>query len=90
MKAMMNTSIIYEGGEPGILTLKEKQCIEREFYLYNALQKTNNTGYFTCGERICMNQERGYCLSVVVGENELKPYQISDELEQKVGLLKDL
>ncbi|MDM1509987.1 hypothetical protein HX082_11325 [Myroides odoratimimus] len=88
MKAVMSTSTVFEAGEPAILTLKEKQSIERELYLYSALYRTNGTGYFTSGERICINQERGYHLSVG-GEEELKLYQISSELEEKIARLRD-
>lgn len=83
MKAVMRTSTVFEAAEPAILTLKEKQSIEHELYLYSDLYRTNGTGYFTSGERICINQERGYHLSVGV-EEELKPYQISSELEEKI------
>ncbi|MGL5275127.1 hypothetical protein [Myroides sp.] len=87
MNAMMSTSTIFIGGEPAILTLKEKQSIERELYLYHALYRTRGTEYFTAGERISINQERGYHLSVG-GEEELRTYQISKDLELKLTVLK--
>ncbi|WP_286430684.1 hypothetical protein [Myroides marinus] len=55
--------------------------------LHTALELTSGTGYFTVGERICINQERGYLLSVG-GSEELRAYQIPDSIEKKVKQLK--
>lgn len=63
------------------------QNLIREMELYNALKNTANTGYFTVGERILINQERGYLLSMG-SEDELRLYQVSEELEAKIQVLK--
>lgn len=61
--------------------------LQREIALYEALKASANTGYFTTGERICINQERGYLLSTE-SEDELSPYQITTAIEAKVQALK--
>lgn len=63
------------------------QNLTREMELYNVLRNTANTGYFTAGERILINQERGYLLSMGT-EDELRPYQVNEELEAKIQVLK--
>ncbi|WP_413512076.1 hypothetical protein [Myroides odoratus] len=60
--------------------------LQRELVLYDALKASANTGYFTTGERICINQERGYLLSME-SEEELNPYQIPSAIETKVQAL---
>ena len=63
------------------------QNFEREIELYEVLKATANTGYFTIGERIQINQERGYLLSMG-SEEELRPYQLDATIESKVQALK--
>ncbi|MDM1045249.1 hypothetical protein HX004_10145 [Myroides sp. 1354] len=63
------------------------QNFEREIELYEVLKATANTGYFTIGERIQINQERGYLLSIG-SEEELRPYQLDATIEAKVQALK--
>lgn len=68
----------------GSLTIEE--ALERESYLYNALVRASGTGYFTAGECIRINQERGYLLSVGE-ENELKYNEVPKEIERKIEIL---
>lgn len=63
------------------------QNFEREIELYEVLKATATTGYFTIGERIQINQERGYLLSIG-SEEELRPYQLDATIEAKVQALK--
>lgn len=53
---------------------------------------TEKDGYFTTGERICINQERGMILQLVETEEEQEPilipmYAWSDKLEAKINFL---
>lgn len=63
------------------------QNLQREMELYEVLKATANTGYFTPGERIVINQERGYLLSMG-SEEELRPYQVNESIEEKIQALK--
>lgn len=59
----------------------------RQLLLQEVLSDTSGTPYFTVGERISINQERGYLLSIDTG-NELRPYSVSIEIEMKIKTLK--
>lgn len=51
--------------------------------LHTCLEQTSGTGYFTVGERICINQERGYLFSIG-GSEELREYKVPDSIEKKI------
>lgn len=59
----------------------------RKFILRTALKESNGTGYFTVGERICINQELGYLFSIG-GSEELREYKVPESIERKIKQLK--
>lgn len=67
--------------------IKKTDATTRQQYLETALKATAETGYFTVVERIYINQERGYLLSIG-SYNELRAYQVSDVIEKKLNDLK--
>lgn len=65
---------------------RNKDKYYRLTMLHNVLEQTAETGYFTIGERICINQERGYLFSKGSYE-ELRPYQVPETIENKIKKL---
>lgn len=61
--------------------------LQRQHELQEALSSTAGTGYFTVGERIIINQERGYLLSIGT-EEELRHFKVTEAIEDKLYLLR--
>lgn len=63
--------------------MKNNELTQRFMVLHTALSETDSTGYFSVWERMLINQERGYLLSIGT-EEELRYYNVPLEIEEKI------